>query len=199
MTNEVDMIKATEPKSDQLNADSLAGGLTLTIKVTSVKSGTDEQPVIIHYEGDNGKPYKPCKSMNRVLKECWGVNTKQYVGRSMTLYCDPEVRFGPLKVGGIRISHLSDIKKTMNMVLTASQGKKKPFTVKPLKIEEAAPVEQASEELIMAGNEAAEGGVDSYTKWKDGLDAGDKALIKPHHNGWSKIATAADAEESPAI
>jgi hypothetical protein len=27
----------------------------------------------------------------------------------MTLYCDPEVQFGGMKVGGIRISHMSDI------------------------------------------------------------------------------------------
>lgn len=60
------------PKSDQLNADDLITG-SLTVKVTAVKGSSEpQQPVSIHYEGDNGKPYKPCKSMRRVLVSAWG-------------------------------------------------------------------------------------------------------------------------------
>ena len=83
-----DMTAAIVPKSDQLNADDLIAG-PITIKVTEVTIRAGEQPVSIHYEGDNGKPYKSCKSMNRVLVMCWGADAKNYIGRSMTLICRP--------------------------------------------------------------------------------------------------------------
>ena len=61
-------------KSDQLNADDIVGG-TITITVSAVKRGdSSEQPVVIHYNGDNGRPYKPCKTMRRVLIAGWGEN-----------------------------------------------------------------------------------------------------------------------------
>jgi hypothetical protein len=120
------------PKSDQLNADDLIGR-TLTIKVSKVSiSGEAEQPVSIHFEGDGGKPYKICKSMRRVLVHVWGADGNAYVGRRMTLYRDDKVRFGGLEVGGIRISHMSDIKSPVTMALTETRAKKKPFIVQPL-------------------------------------------------------------------
>lgn len=130
-----DMTKAIEPKSDQTNADDLLTG-PITIKITEVKvKGGQEQPVAISYEGDNGKPYKPCKSMSRVLVQAWGADAKEYVGRSLTLYCDPSVTWAGMKVGGIRISHMSDISEAMTWNLTATKGSRKPFTVRPLEPE----------------------------------------------------------------
>lgn len=127
------------PKSDQMNADDLIG-CTVTIKITSVSVRVDEQPVSIHYEGDNGKPYKPGKSMRRVLVNVWGHDSNNYIGRSLTLYRDEKVQFGGLAVGGIRISHMSDIPKEMTMALTMSRANKKPFVVRPL-VAEKAPTE----------------------------------------------------------
>lgn len=127
-----DMTAVIQPKSDQLNADSLLSGpITITVSEVSIRPNT-EQPCSIHYEGDNGKPYKPCKSMARVLVNLWGPDAKQYVGKSLTLYCDPTVTWGGLAVGGLRISHMSHIDKQATMVLTATKGNKKPFVVKPL-------------------------------------------------------------------
>ena len=129
-----DMTHTIVPKSDQLNADDLLTG-PITIKITGVTiRGGQEQPVAISYEGDNGKPYKSCKSMNRVLVSAWGADASKYVGRSMTLYCDPKVRWGGMEVGGIRISHMSDIDSALTMALTVTRANKKPFTVKPLAI-----------------------------------------------------------------
>jgi hypothetical protein len=42
-----------------------------------------------------------------------------------------------LEVGGIRISHMSHIDRDVVMALTEKKGSKKPFTVKPLKMEQA--------------------------------------------------------------
>lgn len=127
-----DMRAVIVPKSDQINADDLLGGpITITISRVTIRPGT-EQPVSIHFEGDNGKPYKPCKSMARVMVHCWGPDASAYTGRSMTLYCDPKVQWGGMAVGGIRISHMSHIPGGVTMALTATKGSRKPFTVKPL-------------------------------------------------------------------
>lgn len=119
------------PKSDQLNAEQLLGG-PITITITSVRRGNDDQPVILNYQDDAGRPYKPCKSMRKVLIFAWGDDGREWVGRSMTLFNNPEVKFGGVKVGGIRISHLSHIERDIALSLTATKGKKEPFVIKKL-------------------------------------------------------------------
>ena len=120
------------PKSDQLNADQLLSG-PMTITVTSVKRGSgDDQPIVIHYAGENGRPYKPCKSMRKVLIFAWGEDGSAWVGRSMTLFNRLDVKFGGIEVGGIRISHLSDIDRDVKISLTATKGKKEPIVIKRL-------------------------------------------------------------------
>lgn len=121
------------PKSDQLNADDLIGQ-TRTITVTKVSlCGEADQPIAVHFEGDNGKPYKPCKSMRRVMVQLWGPDGNAFVGRSMTLYRDEKVQFGGQAVGGIRISHMSHIDREHTLALTATRANRKPFTVRPLR------------------------------------------------------------------
>lgn len=117
------------PRSDQINAEQLLMG-PMTITVTSVEIGSKEQPVIVHYEGDNGRPFKPCLTMRKVLVLAWGENGNAWAGKSMTLYNDPSVRFGGTDVGGIRISHMSDIPKDIKVSLTATKGKKALYEVK---------------------------------------------------------------------
>jgi hypothetical protein len=135
-----DMRQTTEPKSDQLNADSLIGGKSLTIKITKVSVLVGgEQPVTVNYVDDNGRPYKPGKSMRRVMVNVWGPDSANYIGRSMTLYCDEKVQFGGMAVGGIRISHMSHIDAPITMALTTTRSKRAPFTVKPLKGADDAP------------------------------------------------------------
>lgn len=120
------------PKSDQLNAEQLLGG-PMTITITDVRRGmTDDQPIILSYAGDQGRPYKPCKSMRKVLVFAWGEDGRQWIGRSMTLFNNPEVMFGGVKVGGIRISHLSDIERDIALSLTKTRGKKEQFTIQRL-------------------------------------------------------------------
>jgi len=129
-----DLAKTIAPKSDQLNADDLIAG-PRTITITGVRGCDDEQPIAIHFEGGEKTPYKPCKSMRRVLVHCWGPDGNTYVGKRMTLYCDPNVLFGGIKVGGIRISHLSHIDREMVLPLTVTRAKRAPYTVKPLRAE----------------------------------------------------------------
>lgn len=131
--NDLNLRDTIAPKSDQLNADDLIG-TEKTITVTKVSRGdSPEQPVSIHYEGDDGRPYKPCKSMRRVLIHCWGDNGHDWIGKSMQLYCDPEVKFGGVKVGGIRIRALSGIDGPQQLSLTVTRSKRQPYRVEVLK------------------------------------------------------------------
>lgn len=138
----MDLKTTIAPKSDQLNADDFIGNEQKTIKITDIKGHTDpQQPVAINFEGDNGKPYKPCKSMRRVLVSAWGGDGKQYIGKSLTLYKDASVLFGGVAVGGIRISHMSNLLQPMTIALTASKASRKAFTVQPLVIESPKKIE----------------------------------------------------------
>lgn len=133
LTNDVrDLRDTIIPKSDQLNADQLLAG-PMTITVTGVRRGAgDDQPLVVHYEGENGRPYKPCKTMRRLLVLAWGTNGEEWVGRRMTLFHRADVRFGGQTVGGIRISHLSHIKSDIDVHMTETRGKKAPVRVKRL-------------------------------------------------------------------
>ncbi len=126
-----DMTAVIVPKSDQVNADDLISG-PRTIRIAGVKvSPGSEQPVSIAIEGDS-KVYRPCKSMARVMVAAWGADSSAYVGRSMTLYRDPKVKWGGMEVGGIRIAAMSDIEGPMTMALTETRAQRRPFTVRPL-------------------------------------------------------------------
>ena len=135
----MDMSAFVVPKSDQMNSDDLISG-PMTVTITKVGgTGNADQPVAVHFEGDNGKPFKPCKSMRRVMIAAWGADASQYAGRSMTLYRDPKVAFGGMEVGGIRISHMTHIERDLAMALTVTKAKRAPFVVKVLKQAPAAP------------------------------------------------------------
>lgn len=135
----LDLSVAAEPKSDQQNYDDYIAGPRV-VTIAAVKSGSAEQPVELHLVEHPGKPYKPGKSMVRVLMTAWGKDASQFVGRRMRLYGDPTIRFGKAEVGGIRISHLSDLPGKMRINLTVTRGKREPFQVLPLE-DEAAPIE----------------------------------------------------------
>jgi hypothetical protein len=126
----MDLTDTIAPTSDQLDAvDLLSGPRTFTIK--GVSKGNAEQPVNIVLFGFP-RPWRPGKSMRRVLVACWGPDASKYAGRRVTLYCDPEVRFGGQAVGGTRVSHLSHIDKPKPVPLLVSRGKSAIFIVRPL-------------------------------------------------------------------
>jgi hypothetical protein len=126
-----DLSYVIKPKSDQLNADDLIAG-AMVITVTEVKAMAGEQPLAIHFQGDNGKPYKPCLSMRRVLIMAWGKDGNQWLGKSMVLFLDKTVKWAGQAVGGIRISHLSHMQQPLLLSLTTTRGKRTPYTVQVL-------------------------------------------------------------------
>lgn len=134
MANDISNLSGTiVPKSDQLNAEQLLSG-SMTITVTDVRIGNDEQPIIIDYANDNGRPFKPSKTVRKILIFAWGEDGRAWIGRSMTLYNDQSVRFGGMTVGGIRISHLSHIDREISISLTSTKGKKAQHTIHKLEV-----------------------------------------------------------------
>lgn len=131
-----DISDTLAPKSDQLDAvDLLSGPMTFTI--TEVTKGNAEQPVQVKL-AEFPRVWRPGKSMRRVLASCWGTDASKWVGRRVTLYCDPAVRFGGEEVGGTRISHLSHIDGIKKIPLLVTKGRSATFTVQPL-VEQRAP------------------------------------------------------------
>lgn len=127
----MDLTESIAPKSDQLNAEDLLGG-PRTVTIESVTKGSAEQPVNIHLVEFPGRPFRPSKTVRRILVAAWGPEASNYVGRRMSIYRDASVRFGGQDVGGIRISHLSHLDKRLTLALTVTRGKRAPHIVEPL-------------------------------------------------------------------
>ena len=87
--------------------------------------------------------------MRRVMVAAWGKDSSAYVGQRMTLYRDPDVKFGGEKVGGIKISHMTGIGKQLRVALTETRGKRVPHVVQPL-------IDHVTESLTDAQIAAAE-------------------------------------------
>lgn len=127
-----------EPRSDQWNADDFVGG-PMTFTVAGVKVGSAEQKYDIELAEGQGRAWRPPLTVLRLLIAAWGDDAAAWTGRRVTLYRDESIRFGPEAVGGIRISHMSDLpgNKPFEVKLTSSRGKRALVKVQPLT--EAAP------------------------------------------------------------
>ncbi len=137
-----DTTKPDPKKSNQLNADDLDN--PMVIKITRAqKIEGDKQPMILHFEGCENRPFKPCLTMRRLITRIWGKKGGYYVGQSIELHRDPSVTFGPNQVGGIRINKMTGIDRPKIEIITVSKIKKSPFRVEPLIIEDPAPTGEA--------------------------------------------------------
>lgn len=133
----MDISDTLAPNSQQLDAVDLLGGPRV-FTVERVTRGNAEQPVQVHL-AEFDRPWRPGKSMRRVLAACWTPQSDTWARRRVELYCDPNVKFGGEAVGGIRISRLSDIDGPKKVPLLVSRGKSAIFTVQPLGDEPATP------------------------------------------------------------
>lgn len=190
MTDDVQDLRDTiVPKSDQLNADDLLTG-PMTAKIVRVSRGNAEQPVVVHLDGH--RPWKPCKGMRRVLIAAWTNDGRAWAGKSVTLYRNPEVTYGGVKIGGIEVSHLSDIPERMTIALTVTRGRKRLHTVEPLRVERAtAQAPQPSRDLSALLEESLRGmlkeamqrrdvqarNLGEVRKWLTGLSDGEFSAV----------------------
>ena len=178
----MDISDSLAANSNQQNYDEyLAGPKTVT--VSEVKKGTAEQPVEVHLSEFPGKPFKPAKTVRRLLAKVWGTDASQWAGRRLTIYGDPEVRYGGKSVGGLRVSHVSHIDKPVEVLLTESRGKKRAHTVHPL----PAPTVYAPSQDFLALMASASTGDEKNAIWQqatqDGADADYLAQLKAAGSG----------------
>ena len=139
MENDNDLSSTVVAKSDQLNADDLIEPITITVTRVDKVSAKD-QPVHIHSVGI--QPYKPCLTMRRMLIAAWGKYKDEWVGRSMVVFCDPEVMWAGKEQGGVRVSHVSNIEGPVSKMLAVTRGRKKLFTLLPLEMDHSSIIEK---------------------------------------------------------
>jgi len=133
MNNEQMLMQALAPKSDQLNADDLIVA-NKVIKFTKVLVNlqSEAQKVIVHYENDQGKPWKPSKSMGRVLAEILGADFAAWEGQQIELFKNKEITFGKEKCGGIQIAAMGALKNAVTVMITTKRAVKSKITILPL-------------------------------------------------------------------
>lgn len=121
-----------EPRSDQWNAEDFIGG-PRTFTVAGVRVGTAEQKYDILLEGEE-RVWRPPLTVLRLLMAGWGDDSTVWTGRRVTLFNDPEIRFGKEQTGGIRVSHMSNLPdgKPLRKSLSESRGKRKTHVIDPL-------------------------------------------------------------------
>lgn len=118
--------------SDQLNAEDLiAGPIVVTVKGFKRLKG-DQQPWTVVIDGGH-QPWKPCKTMRRLIVKLWGNDPGKWFGRRVRLYNESSVRWAGNPVGGIRVSGMSDIGDSRTVVLTETRGKKREWPIELLK------------------------------------------------------------------
>lgn len=134
-----DMSATIIAKSDQINAADIIGTpITMTVREVQIKAaGSDDQPVSIFFEGEK-KAFRPCKGVRRLLVHAWGVDANRYIGRSLTLFCDPSVTWAGKEEGGIRVSHMSDIEGEFVFSMRTSRTTTKQYRIKPLVVQRQA-------------------------------------------------------------
>ena len=132
-----------KPRSDQWNADDFIGG-PRTFTIAGAGVGAAEALYDIELVEGEGRVWRPPNGMLSALIQLWGDEASRWVGRRVTLFNDPSVKFGKETPGGIRISHMSDIgPKSATVRITVSRGRKGPFTVHPLPDALATPAPEA--------------------------------------------------------
>ncbi|ROS28883.1 hypothetical protein EDF22_0614 [Rathayibacter sp. PhB127] len=151
----MDITQALAPTSDQIDAIELVEPRTFTIAPGSRLGKRDGKTVAEIRLVEVDRVWRPSKGMLDVLAACWGTKGDQWVGRRVTVYNKPDVMFGPNKVGGIRISHLSNIEGPRDLLIrgAGAAGRKQTWHVDPLA--DAAPARDWLADLTAAGDDLA--------------------------------------------
>ena len=105
----------------------------MTRDVTNAKGekGRKEAQYDIAIEGDD-RYWRPPATILKLLKLAYGDEAADWEGKRARLYGDPDVKMKGVKVGGIRVSHLSHITEPLTASLTVARGQTATFRVDPL-------------------------------------------------------------------
>ena len=167
----MDMNPTIQANSDQLDAVDLAQPRTFT--VDRVEPGpSNDQPVNV-YLRESERPWRPSKTVRRILVAAWGSDGAQYEGKRLTLFNDPSVMYGGIACGGIRVSHMSGLTEPLKIALLEKRGKSKLHTIQPLREPTPPPVASIpSPNQIEACTDEAQ-----LRKWWQASDDATRAII----------------------
>lgn len=183
----VDISHTIESKSDQLNAADIIGSDRI-IKITDVLvTKSKDQPVIISYEGGDGRPYKPGLSMRRVLHAIWG--KCDWSGRLISLYNDPTVKHKGELTGGIRINKVSHIDNAKNVTVPQSKHKSITYHIDAIKTQEVIKPAELKQWPIDAFNKTLAG-------WSDAIINGELTAEQAINKMLSKGHLSDDQKQS---
>ncbi len=129
-----DLHEATLPNVDRLTVEHIQGRPIVKIKGIRPFIDSKKKRLKIFLEGRD-LPFVPCLTMLRLLKakQVWGPDPAVWLGRTMELYVDPDVRNPEgIVTGGIRISRVSDITFSGTVELKAGKGKYGQVPIAPL-------------------------------------------------------------------
>lgn len=183
-----DMGDTLAPKSDQLDGVDLAasGPQVFTITKVTVKKDNVQQPVSISL-AEFPRVWRPNLNTRRVIAGAWGKKGSAYVGRRVRLFYDPDVHYGGIQTGGVRISHMSDLPdgRPFSWPIIKGKGRSEMYTVDPLTEPASRPAPTADDvaacsdvDTLRAMWSAASPEVrDLISARKDKLEAADGALI----------------------
>ena len=174
----VDITKYTYSVGTQTNADDLVAAPRTVVVTDVVETGDAKQPIAVRYEGDGGKPFLPCLTMRKLIAALWGGESDDWIGRSMTLFRDPSIKFGPDTPGGVRISHMSGIDKTVSVQLLEKRGKRRQYTIVPLEVTQAPKPPAINRDQLRAQMEAVASDAQAKGKWWRGLTEEEQAVVR---------------------
>ena len=129
-------MEVVQAKSNQLNAADLLVKTKFKIIRVNYLPRDKAQPIHIHLEGCEGRPYKPSKGMRKPLMDRWGRNTEDWLDQCLELYCNDSITFGDQQTGGIQISAMTGIDKAHTFSLRKSRTKYELFTIQPIKVKQ---------------------------------------------------------------
>lgn len=149
-----------ESASDRIIGDDLIAG-PQTYTITGAKGIVEDKKKRLRLDLDgSAKPFIPCKGMARLMGHLWGPDASKWIGKTVTLYRDPDVRFGADMTGGVRICAASNIDAQQSVPIRISQKSVKTYKVDPI----AQPVGGSPRQ-------------DAAQKWADGYIAAIKAAV----------------------
>ncbi|MET0887723.1 MAG: hypothetical protein ABWX92_14880 [Mycetocola sp.] len=130
-----DITDTLKADSTQLNAIDFPPGTSRTYTVESVRvvPSAKDRPVNIRLAEDpDGREFRPSKGMRRILAACWTPDSDKWVGKRLTIYADPSVRYAGKSIGGLKVSHVSHIDAAKKLPLRESESVTTIHTVQPL-------------------------------------------------------------------
>lgn len=162
----MDMTASIAPKSDQLDADDLLAG-PVTVTITEVRKGPSAEQPFNFLLAEFERPWRPCKTVRKLIVAAWGPETTVYHGRRLTLVRDPNVTWAGEAVGGIRVSHMSNMKdgKPMRVSVQETSRTKASIVIQPLP--DAPPPQDYSSQVATATSKD-----DLNTVWRQASSAG---------------------------